>query len=370
MDARFLIEPRFWSESVPWAPGFVGPLPEIAALRGHVLFQTSGSSGRPKWVALAKRALLESAHAVNAHLGVDARSCWGLALPAHHVGGFGVAARAMAAGCRMEVLSDRWNPASFAAWVAGHRVTHASLVPTQVHDLVRDGLRAPDVLRAVVVGGGRLDESSGRAARALGWPVLASYGLTEAGSQVATQSPGALDQDYTPAPLPVLPIWSAWTDDEDRLHIAGPALFSGMLVPDDHGWRYEPRLGDGFRTADRAVCDGAWLTPLGRADLRVKVLGELVDPEAVERELTASFSRCGGGAEAVDAFAVAAVPDARAGHRLAVFCENCLPRPLVDAALADYHARMPGHLRVTGPRWLETLPRSPLGKLLRRKLTE
>lgn len=370
MDARFLADRGFWLDDRPWAFGFAGPLPGMDVLRGQVLFQTSGSSGRPKWLALSKEALQHSARAVNAHLEVDARSCWGLALPVHHVGGFGVAARAMAADCRMAVFAGRWDPAAFAAWLADERVTHTSLVPTQVHDLVRDGLRAPSSLRAVVVGGGRLDEPSGRAARELGWPVLASYGLTEAGSQVATQSLDTLNADYTPAPLPVLPIWNVRVDEDDCLLIAGPALFSGILVPDAAGWRYEPRTGDGFRTADRVLCESGWLTPLGRADLRVKVLGELVDPEAAERELAESFARCGGSSEVLGAFAVAAVPDARTGHRLAVFCETRIPRPALDAALADYQARVPGHLRLAGPYWREALPRSPLGKLLRRQLAE
>ena len=53
------------------------------------------------------------------------------------------------------------------------------------------------------------------------------------------------------------------------------------------------------------------LTPLGRADLRVKVLGELVDVEAIEQELAA----LSGGRLAPGSFVVVAVPDARAGAR-------------------------------------------------------
>ena len=72
--------------------------------------------------------------------------------------------------------------------LADRGVTHTSLVPTQVHDLVKADLRAPETLKAIVVGGGHLDAATGRLARTLGWPVLASYGMTEAASQIATQT--------------------------------------------------------------------------------------------------------------------------------------------------------------------------------------
>ena len=62
----------------------------------------------------------------------------------------------------------------------------SSLVPAQVLDLVRAGLRPPPVLRAIVVGGGAISAELYRDARALGWPVLPSYGMTECCSQIAT----------------------------------------------------------------------------------------------------------------------------------------------------------------------------------------
>jgi hypothetical protein len=39
------------------------------------------------------------------------------------------------------------------------------------------------------------------------------------------------------------------------------------------------------------------------------------------------------------------------------------------AALEAYHAHAPGFRRLGDPVWLEPLPRSPLGKLLRKELT-
>ena len=193
MGADSLTHPAFWNDPAPFAAGcFPDRIPELPELQGHVLFETSGSTGTPKWIALSKDALLASASAVNAHLGVTKSSCWGLALPAHHVGGFGVAARAFAAGCAFREFGKKWNPAEFTIWLGENQVTHTSLVPTQVHDLVSAELRAPESLAAIVVGGGRLDEATGQAARNLGWPVLASYGMTEAASQIATQAPASL----------------------------------------------------------------------------------------------------------------------------------------------------------------------------------
>ena len=77
MDATLLTDRRFWSDATPiTASAFPGLLPHIAELKSHVLFETSGSTGAPKWIALSKAALLTSAAAVNAHLGINASSCW------------------------------------------------------------------------------------------------------------------------------------------------------------------------------------------------------------------------------------------------------------------------------------------------------
>jgi len=111
MDPALLTDPAFWSDPRPFSPG--GKIPDLAELQDHVLFQTSGSSGDPKWIALSKSALLLSAACVNHHLRVDENSRWGLVLPLHHVGGFGVVARAFEAGCDCAVFPERWNPVIF-----------------------------------------------------------------------------------------------------------------------------------------------------------------------------------------------------------------------------------------------------------------
>lgn len=354
MDPSLLTSEAFWSDPRPFA---AREIPDIPELGHHVLFQTSGSSGTPKWVALSKPALLASAAAVNAHLQVTANSSWGLALPLNHVGGFGILARTYQAGCRVTHFNAKWNPLEFLRWIHDSKVTHTSLVPTQVHDLVKAGLRSPRNLSAIVVGGGQLDSATGRAARDLGWPVLASYGMTEAGSQIATQGMDALKLPYQPFPLPVLPIWETRVSNAGLLEISGEALFSGYLSGDT----FTPRTDIWHTTSDHVSLGEGLLTTVGRADSLIKVLGELVDPEAIERELV-SISR---GALESGTFVVIGIPDERAGNVLLPVFESSVDAALIESVVSNYNQFAPGFRRLKPAVIMETLPRTGLGKLRR-----
>jgi len=369
MDATRLIDPAFWTNPEPLAAGDEGMTAwcrSVDELEDHVLFQTSGSSGTPKWIALSKTALQLSAATVNRHLRVDENACWGLTLPLHHVGGFGVVARAYEAACRLAVFVGKWEPGRFAEWCAASKVTHVSLVPTQVFDLVQAGLKAPPTLKVIVVGGGRLEEAVGRAARRLGWPVLASYGMTETGSQIATQSPELLDSPYQVAPLPVFDIWKVSNEVDGRLLVAGPALFTGSVAFTDGLRTWVARTSEWHATGDRVLIQRREITPLGRMDSVVKVLGELVDPEAIERELLRLSD------DQLDAgsFAVLAVPDQRTEHRLIPVFEEAVPAELMMRTLTVYAASAPGFRRLSDAVVVVAIPRSGLGKIRRSELMD
>jgi O-succinylbenzoic acid--CoA ligase len=361
MEAAALMRPDFWEGGSPVLMGHSGDLP--ATLPGLVYFQTSGSTGEPKWIGLSRGSLLVSAVAVNAHLGVTADSCWILALPLHHVGGFGVLARSYHANCQMERYAGKWNPETFTRWLADRGGTHLSLVPTQVHDLVAANLPAPASLKAIVVGGGRLSEAAGRAARALGWPVLASYGMTEAGSQIGTQGLEVLGTPYVSQPIELLPCWQVAVGPEGRLMISGPALFSGTLRHDAGGWKYEEHRGEWFITSDLGTVKDRQLWIEGRADTLVKILGELVDPVAVEAELLAIAAAAPGSA------AVVAVPDPRAGHKLVLVHENVTDSSRWQQVLESYHAGCDGFRRISSVLGIEAIPRGELGKPQRAALS-
>lgn len=363
MEARQLIDPAWWSDATPIAMGageegpghWVADLPELA---GHLLFRTSGSTGTAKWIALSKQALLLSASAVNLHLKVDAGSCWGLALPLHHVGGFGVIARAYEAVCRYEVFPSRWDAAEYAAWVTKYEVSHSSLVPTQVHDIVRAGIRAPECLRAIVVGGGKFREDLREEARALGWPMLPSFGMTEACSQVATA-----EIDDPQGCMRVLTTWDVRTNADGLLELRGGSLLTGIVSPMADGWVFVKREGEWFTTQDRGVMhEDRVLEIIGRSDAWVKVLGELIDPVAIEERLQKIADASGDVCELV----VVALPDDRAEHRLVLAAVG--ESQAVDNVLEVFHRECAGYERIAEVREVSYIPRTELGKIARAEL--
>jgi O-succinylbenzoic acid--CoA ligase len=188
--------------------------------------------------------------------------------------------------------------------------------------------------------------------------------MTEAASQIATQDFAALEHPYQPAPMPLLPIWRAEPATDGRLRIAGPALFSGKLRRDVGEWVFEPRTSDWHQTEDRVNIEDGYLTLLGRVDSLVKVLGELVNPEAIERQLAA----LSGGALDPGAFVVVAVPDARAEHRLVPVFDASADAAVIRNALLAHAEKAPGFLKLSKAVTLENFPRSPLGKPLRAEI--
>jgi O-succinylbenzoic acid--CoA ligase len=359
MNVDIILKADFWEgPACLVACGVNADFPHPEMDGGCVLFRTSGSTGKAKWIVLGKGSLLISARAVNGWLRVDVTSVWGLALPLEHVGGFGVVARAYAAGCGLAVFEGKWDAARFVKWLLSERVTHVSLVPTQIHDILAAGLHGVPSLVAVVVGGGHLSNEAGQAARDAGWPVLASYGMTEACSQVATQNPDLLETPYKDCQLEILPIWQLRANAASLLELRGPALFSGTV----EGGEMVPREGEWFTTSDRVSVSGNTVIPMGRADSLVKVMGELVDLEAVESH----FREKSAGKIAEVEFAIVALPDVRREHVLIAAFEGTAAD--AECCVAAYNAAAPGLLRIAEAIRIPRFPRTDLGKLRRAEL--
>ena len=161
-----------------------------------VLF-TSGTSGTPKPVVLSRRAFLASADASAERLPIGPGDGWLLALPPAHVGGLSVVTRSLVARSTVVLAGEgAFDPAAFARAI-DEGATLVSVVPTTLRRLLdlEPRYAPPPSLRVVLVGGAAAAPSLLAEALERGFPVRATYGLTEACSQVATQSrpdePGA-----------------------------------------------------------------------------------------------------------------------------------------------------------------------------------
>lgn len=328
------------------------------ALAGHLLFVTSGSTGGGKWVALSRSALLASATAVNQHLCAGATDRWLLALPDFHVGGMGILARCYQSGSAVVSHEGKWNAESYHALLGAEKVTLSSLVPTQLVDLVRRGLSAPPSLRAVLIGGGRLESEVYERARDLAWPVMETYGMTEASSQVATAS-------LISRSLKILPCWQAETARDGRLRIMGEPLLTGYVSCDDGVCRMTDPKEDGwFSTGDCVDLQHDTLVVQGRVDRCVKIMGELVNLAEVERAIIdcapTQFM-------ANHDLVVVAVPDARNGQRLIACCDREIG---LGDLLDRHHVSCHPVCRITSVIMLGRIPRSALGKVLYASLRE
>jgi o-succinylbenzoate---CoA ligase len=304
-------------------------------MEGHVFVATSGTTGAIKLVALSKAAILASAAAVNERLGATRDDVWCAVLPTFHVGGLGIHARAHLTGSRVVSLAA-WDARAFAAAEA----TLASLVPAQVHDLVREELKPPPSLRAILVGGGAFDPELQERARDRGWPVLATYGMSECASTIAVEEV-------------LLDHIDARHVSDGYLAFRGKSLFTGYATANG---LIDPKVDGWFVSGDRGDVDGRVLRVIGRGADFAKIGGESVDL----RRLDAVIRSIAG-----DDAAVVVVADERLGQviHLAVTRDAEAIRDAFNERVAPYERARVVHL-------VASIPRSALGKLLRAKLGE
>jgi O-succinylbenzoic acid--CoA ligase len=248
-----------------------------------VVIPTSGTSGRPKAVVLSRRAFAASARSSGRNLGWHADDCWLVCLPLAHVGGLSILTRCAIAR-RCAALSCGTDPGELAQLVEQHRVTLLSLVPTLLSRWLelRPSWRPPRHLRAVLLGGAGASPGLLREAVARGWPLLKTYGLTQACSQVTVQrygGPGATE------PGVGYPLHGTRLRIVDgRIQVQGATLLSGYL---SESGTEPPGLQDGwYDTEDLGHLDRAGrLHVLGRGEDLIVTGGENVSPVEVDTVL-------------------------------------------------------------------------------------
>lgn len=335
-------------------------------LRGHVFILTSGSSAASelgsKWVALAKPAVLASATASNRHLDATKSDRWLHCLPDFHVGGLGIWARAGLSGASVvRMIDERWSAQAYVSSIASTEATLSSLVPAQVFDLVKAGLTCPSSMRAIVVGGSALSPEVYFSARELGWPVLPSYGLSEAASQVATANLASLNSSTFPD-FEVLRHIEVAVDSNGYFKVRGASLLTGYIKLDDLGCPhlFDPKdQGGWFTTEDFGEVTSLGLRVGGRRSDRIKIGGELANLGDLRATMDRVAAAIGCGPHVV----LVAEPDVRLESTIALVAERAVDTNTINLIREAFDSEVLPFERIRKVRIIERIPRSELGKV-------
>jgi o-succinylbenzoate---CoA ligase len=230
-------------------------------------FATSGTTGTPKLVELSRRAFIASAAGFAARIPWSDDDRWLLDLPLAHVGGFSILVRSILAN-KAIVLSPGFDPSAFRSQVIDRRITIVSVVPTMLRRILdADSQPAPSSLKAVIVGGAAARPALLDEARARGFPIVTTYGLTEMASMVTLGEPS--DRGYD-AGRPL--------DRTEVRIVDGEIEVRGPTAKSNHrGWLSTGDLG--------ALDDQGRLTVTGRKSELIITGGENVHPTEVEAVL-------------------------------------------------------------------------------------
>ncbi|MBW2540844.1 MAG: o-succinylbenzoate--CoA ligase [Deltaproteobacteria bacterium] len=344
--------------------------PPIDPARTLALVYTSGTTGSPKGALLSHRSLFWNAIGSAVHLGVMPEDRWLVCMPLFHVGGLSILLRAALYGSAA-ILHERFDPENVNRALDDEGVTLVSLVPTMLERVLaaRGGRRAPRSLRCVLLGGGPAPRGLIERARSQGFPIAATYGLTEAASQVATQLPTLAKSAGASGLRPIFGTQLDTIDDDGKavrgrpgeILVRGPTLMDGYW---NRRAESERALRGGWlHTGDIGVLDatGALEVLDRRRDLIISG-GENIYPSEVERVLLEH--------PAVLEAAVGGRADADYGRRPVAQLVAAAGKQLDPAEIRRFCAeRLAGYKIPVEFAVVDELPRNATGKLMRERIS-
>jgi acyl-CoA synthetase (AMP-forming)/AMP-acid ligase II len=278
---------------------------------GGVVLSSSGTSGTPKVVALSSAQLLQTAQLIATHNRLEVTDRGFNPLPLWHVNAEVVGLLATLVAGASLVLDDRFHRTGFWKIIDDFDVTWINAVPAIISRLValHQDEAPPKRVRFVRSASAPLSRALFEEFEALnGIPIIESYGMTEAASQIcANPLSGARKSGSVGPPVGVevriAPMESdaslAGASVVGQIEIKGPTVITAYESPgyddrfDDEGWL---RSGDlGYFDEDH------YLFIVGRNDDLINRGGEKIYPLEIENVLAA--------VEGVAAVAVIGEPD-------------------------------------------------------------
>jgi len=353
-------------------PVDVGP-DDIAFLQ-----YTGGTTGVAKGAMLLHRNVVANVLQAEAWLKPvmgDARQTIITALPLYHI--FSLTVNCLVytkvGGCNILITNPRDMP-GFVKELAAHRYTAISGVNTLFNGLLHDpGFAKLDFssLRLSLAGGMAVQQAVADKWQAVtGRPIIEGYGLTET-SPIATMNPLDLAKYNGSIGLPAPSTELASRDDSGKdvalgevgeLCIKGPQVMAGYWQRPDETAKV--MMPDGFlRTGDIGVMDEkGFVRIVDRKKDMILVSGFNVYPNEVE-QVVASLP-------GVLECAAIGVPDERSGEVVKLFVVKKDPALTEAAILAYCKDQLTAYKRPKSVVVRDSLPKSNVGKILRRALRD
>ncbi|MFV9634564.1 long-chain-fatty-acid--CoA ligase [Mycobacterium neumannii] len=365
-----------WPEFDRWIGTYPAEDPCVTTQPDDVAFlmYTSGTTGSPKGVMLTNDNYFCKATGIADKWRFDADSVSLAVMPMFHMAGSGWALVGLCEGARTVVLRDV-DPTAILDAVAQHGVTNMLLVPVVIQRLLEtQGVEATDfsALRAIVYGASPItDDVLVRALERFDCDLVQVYGQTETtGSitQLDRHDPELLRScgkpfgwvevrivDGAGRDVPTGTVGELWTRSRQNMrgYWNNPAATAATVTPD--GW---------LKTGDAGYVDAEGYVYLhDRVTDMIVSGGENVYPTEIENVLMTHPD--------IADVAVIGVPDPTWGEAVkavVVPAVGCSPS---EADLIAYaRERLAGFKLPKSVSFVEDLPRTPSGKILKRALRE
>ncbi len=358
-----------------WIAAAAEPVPQAEASDWSLMLYTSGTTGRPKGVPRRQRAERIAALAHVAQNRYAMGECTLGVMPLYHTMGVRSLLSLALIDGRIVCL-PRFDAARALEAIRDERVTHLYLVPTLYHDLLTHPAFASTDTRSVRklgFAGAPMHDALLQRLQAAFEPELFvnHYGSSEiytfSINQRAVEKPGSAGRAGLNTRLRVVRL-----EQHDAACVVAP-MEEGQIIAElrsdeaFEGYHKRPDAdarslhGGWYFTGDTGYVDhDGDLFVTGRVDDMIISGGENISPVDIESVLSLH--------PAVDEVAVAGLHDARWGQKVVAFVKTRQP---VDAQALDAHCRDSNLVNFKRPRdyvFVREIPKSPVGKVLRRKL--
>jgi O-succinylbenzoic acid--CoA ligase len=333
---------------------------------------TSGTTGRPKGAVLTFANHFWSATSSAFRLGLQKDDRWLSCLPLYHVGGLAVILRSCLYGTAV-VLHNRFDELAISDSLDSQMITHISLVPVMALRLLdfRGDRPWPSSLRHLLLGGAAAPTNLFKRCQELDIPISATYGLTEAASQVATILPQQTRNKPGSVGKPLLFTSVDIIDGQDQslpagsvgeIRVSGPTVMAGYYQDEQ---ATKEILHDGrLYTGDIGYLDeegDLWLVQR-RNDIIISG-GENVYPSEVENVLLQHPS--------VAAICVVGISDPQWGQRVAAMVRQNRGTSLTKDELLQFGRKnLAGYKLPRVIHFADQLPLTASGKIHRRLVAE